>query len=157
MPAGGTTSRRLLQFRRRQPAQATNNGAFVWAEGRFPNAGFASTNNDSFNVRAQGGVFFYVNAGGTAGAQLAANATSWTTLSDRNAKKNFQPVDPVGILDKLAAMPIQEWNYKWEKDGDVPNIGPMAQISKLRSIPTATTRASPPWNSDGVELAAIQD
>jgi hypothetical protein len=40
--------------------------------------------------------------------------TSLAAISDRNAKKNFQPVDGVSVLDKLAAMPIQEWNYKWE-------------------------------------------
>jgi hypothetical protein len=39
-----------------QQAQATNQGAFVWADSQ--NAPFASTANDSFNVRAQGGVNF---------------------------------------------------------------------------------------------------
>ena len=37
-----------------QQAQANHQGAFVWADSQ--NAPFASTNNDSFNVRAQGGV-----------------------------------------------------------------------------------------------------
>jgi hypothetical protein len=47
--AGGEYS-----FAAGQQAQATNQGAFVWADSQ--NAVFASTNNDSFNVRAQGGV-----------------------------------------------------------------------------------------------------
>jgi formylglycine-generating enzyme required for sulfatase activity len=37
-----------------QQAQATNQGAFVWADSQ--NATFASTNNDSFNIRAAGGL-----------------------------------------------------------------------------------------------------
>jgi sulfatase modifying factor 1 len=45
-----------------QQAQATNQGAFVWADSQ--NAPFASTNNDSFNVRAQGGVDFVTSGAG---------------------------------------------------------------------------------------------
>jgi hypothetical protein len=45
-----------------QQAQATNLGAFVWADSQ--NAPFASINNDSFNVRAQGGVRFVTGGAG---------------------------------------------------------------------------------------------
>ncbi len=45
-----------------QDAQATNDGAFVWADSQP--APFASTNNDSFNVRAQGGVHFVTGGAG---------------------------------------------------------------------------------------------
>ncbi len=45
-----------------QDAQATNDGAFVWADSQP--ALFASTNNDSFNVRAQGGVHFVTGGAG---------------------------------------------------------------------------------------------
>jgi len=45
-----------------QQAQATNLGAFVWADSQ--GAPFASTNNDSFNVRAQGGVRFVTGGAG---------------------------------------------------------------------------------------------
>lgn len=43
-------------------AQATNNGSFVWADSQ--NAAFSSTNNDSFNVRAQGGARFFTGGAG---------------------------------------------------------------------------------------------
>ena len=43
-------------------AQATNQGAFVWADSQ--NAVYASTNNDSFNVRAQGGVHLVTSGAG---------------------------------------------------------------------------------------------
>jgi hypothetical protein len=45
-----------------QQAQALNDGSFVWADSQ--NAVFASTNNDSFNVRAQGGVRFVTSGAG---------------------------------------------------------------------------------------------
>ena len=45
-----------------QQAQATNQGAFVWADSQ--NAPFASTNNDTFNVRAQGGVHLVTSGAG---------------------------------------------------------------------------------------------
>jgi hypothetical protein len=48
--AGGNYS-----FAAGQQAQALNQGAFVWADSQ--NAPFASTVNNSFNLRAQGGVF----------------------------------------------------------------------------------------------------
>src|SRR5208337_182822 len=112
--------------------------------------------NNSFNVRAAGGVRIATTSAGTVGAQLAAGTTSWTTLSDRNAKKNFQPVDTVAVLEKLAAIPIEQWNYKWEKDSDVPNIGPMAQDFKHAFYPGRDDKGISTLEFDGVELAAIQ-
>ena len=45
--------------------------------------------------------------------------------SDRNAKENFAPVDPRGVLAKVSSLPITEWNFKTSTD--VRHIGPMAQ------------------------------
>jgi hypothetical protein len=87
---------------------------------------------------------------------LAAGGNSWASVSDRNAKKNFQPVDTRAVLDKLAAIPIQQWNYKWEKDSDVPNIGPMAQDFKAAFFPGRDDKGISTLEFDGVELAAIQ-
>jgi hypothetical protein len=55
--AGGQWS-----FAAGQQAQATNDGSFVWADSQP--APFSSTNNDSFNVRAQGGVYFQTAGAG---------------------------------------------------------------------------------------------
>ena len=60
------------------------------------------------------------------------------------------------VLDKLAAIPIQQWNYKWEKDGDAPNIGPMAQDFKRAFFPGRDDKGISTLEFDGVELAAIQ-
>jgi hypothetical protein len=136
-----------------QHAQAVNDGSFVWSD--FSGASTASTANNQFTARASGGFVFYTGTG-TGGAQLTAGATSWSAISDRNAKKNFQPVDSRAVLDKLAAIPIEQWNYKWEKDTDVPNIGPMAQDFKHAFYPGRDDKGISTLEFDGVELAAIQ-
>lgn len=88
--------------------------------------------------------------------KLNPNSTAWTTISDRRAKKNFKPVDCETVLDKLAEIPIQQWNYKWEKDTDVPNIGPMAQDFKHAFYPGREDTGITTLEFDGVELAAIE-
>jgi hypothetical protein len=143
-------------------AQATKQGSFAWGD----SSGATTTTfaNNQFMARASGGFVFLTGTGasptaygsGTAGAALAANGTSWSTISDRNAKKNFAPVDTKAVLDKLAGIPIQQWNYKWEKDGDVPNIGPMAQDFKGAFYPGRDDKSITTLEFDGVELAAIQ-
>jgi len=73
----------------------------------------------------------FANAGGgswlmglsTSG--LAVNST-FVSASDRNIKENFEDIDSVQILEKLASLPIQSWNYKAD-DNKVKHIGPMAQ------------------------------
>ena len=62
----------------------------------------------------------------------------------------------MAVLDKLAAIPIQQWNYKWEKNTDVPNIGPMAQDFKAAFFPGRDDKSITTLEFDGVELAAIQ-
>jgi len=131
-------------------AQANNNNSFVWGDGTRIATSQAA---NSFNVLATGGVYFYDGPGGV---YLSNIATAWTSISDRNAKKNLQPVDTVAVLDKLAAIPVQQWNYKWEKDNDPPNIGPMAQDFKAALYPGRDDTGISTLEFDGVELAAIQ-
>jgi hypothetical protein len=77
-------------------------------------------------------------------------------VSDRNAKKNFRPVDTVAVLEKLAAIPIERWNYQWEKDGAVPHLGPMAQDFKGAFYPGRDDKTISMLEFDGVALAAVQ-
>ena len=46
--------------------------------------------------------------------------------SDRNVKKNFQPVDEQKILERLASLPISSWQYRKDEPG-VRHLGPVAQ------------------------------
>ena len=105
-------------------AQATNNNSFVWSDG---STNTVSTTNNQFVARARNGFVFLTSTNAITGGSLTPGATSWATISDRNAKKDFAPVDTGAVLDKLAAVPVEQWHYKWEAAGSTPNLGPMAQ------------------------------
>jgi hypothetical protein len=140
-------------------AHAQHNGSFVWSD-NVSASPFSSTTANQFRVRATGGAAFAtaidVNGNVTAGVHVLSGDTAWSSISDRNAKKNFQPVDSQAILEKLAAMPVQSWNYKWESDTNTLHIGPMAQDFKAAFYPGRDDKSISTLEFDGVELAAIQ-
>ena len=140
-------------------ARANHSGSFVWSDATTAGGGMpigaSSFGANTFTARATGGVRFY-STDFEIGVSLAPNGTSWTGISDRNAKKNFQPADSREILEKLAHMPIQRWNYKWEDDGAVPHLGPMAQDFKAAFYPGRDDKTISTLEADGVALAAIQ-
>lgn len=49
-----------------------------------------------------------------------------TLTSDRNAKTNFSSVNTLEILESLASIPINKWNYKADPIG-VQHVGPTSQ------------------------------
>src|SRR5207245_5606908 len=110
-------------------AKAGHSGAFVWADASS-GFDFLSLQTNEFAVRATGGARFVsgVDANGVpvAGVSLPAGSGSWTTLSDRNAKTHFTPVNPRELLDRVARLPIQSWSYKSQGDS-IRHIGPTAQ------------------------------
>jgi hypothetical protein len=105
-------------------ANATHTGSFVWSSGYTTTS---SWGDNTFTVRAHGGARFYSGSGTSSyGVELAAGGGSWNSLSDRNAKANFADVDAEQVLEVLAAMPIQTWNYN-SQSPDICHIGPVAQ------------------------------
>ena len=139
-------------------AKADDRGSFVWADGY--DFDFHSFTSNQFSVRCTGGAKFVTAIDGTgaqtAGVRLQAGDTAWSSISDRNAKKNFQPVNGEAVLEKLAAIPMQSWNYKWEADTNTPHLGPMAQDFKGAFFPGRDDQTISTLEFDGVELAAIQ-
>ena len=137
-------------------ARAVHNGSFVWScPGSIAVPNFASTNANSFSVRASGGVRFVSNLAGTAGVVLTAGSGAWANMSDRNAKENFADVDTRAVLEKLAATPISTWNYK-AQDKSIRHIGPMAQdFAAAFAVGEGDTTITT-VDADGVALAAIQ-
>ncbi len=132
-------------------AQATHNGSFVWSS-VDPTS---SWGDNTFTVRAHGGARFYSAAGTGTGVQLASGGGSWSNLSDRAAKENFAPVDGRDILDRLAAVPIQTWNYR-SQDPAIRHIGPVAQdFYAAFGVGEDDTHITT-VDADGVALAAIQ-
>jgi hypothetical protein len=75
--------------------------------------------------------------------------------SDRNAKANFAAVDMRAILQKVASLPIQKWNFKNEPDA-VRHIGPMAQDFRAAFSLGTDDKHIATVDADGVALAAIQ-
>jgi hypothetical protein len=76
------------------------------------------------------------------------------SLSDRNAKENFQPVNPREVLEKVAAIPVSTWNYK--TDTASRHLGPMAQDFYASFGLGADDRHITTVDEGGVALAAIQ-
>src|SRR6185503_6829570 len=92
-----------------QNASATNNGVFVWGDAIATLTN--STNNNSVTFRSRGGYRMFTDGAGI-GAYLAPSSGTWTSMSDRNAKEAFAPVEPRAVLDKVAALAVQTWRYK---------------------------------------------
>jgi hypothetical protein len=134
-------------------ARAAADGCFVW--GDSTDAAFNCSNPDRFMVRASGGVYLYTNPTVTLGAYLAPNSGSWSSLSDRNAKENFQSVDPEYVLEQVVQMPVSTWNYIGEAEG-IRHLGPMAQDFYVAFGLGDSERYINTLDADGVALAAIQ-
>jgi len=79
----------------------------------------------------------------------------WTSVSDRESKTGFLPVEPSLVLSNLAALPISEWRYKVEADG-VKHLGPTAQDFYSAFGLGESDRAIGAVDADGVALAAIK-
>jgi hypothetical protein len=134
-------------------AKAVNQGCFAWADST--NADLQCNVNDRFVVRASGGVYLYTNGGQTTGVFVAGGSGTWSSVSDRNAKANVEPVDAQRVLDRVAALPISTWNYRTQESG-IRHLGPMAQDfrSAFGLGENDTTIAT--VDAQGVALAAIQ-
>jgi hypothetical protein len=98
---------------------------------------------------------------GNVGAQTATYltgavyGTSFNATSDRKAKENFKPVVARSVLDKIAALPITEWNYK--TDTKAEHIGPMAQdFQAAFGLNGTDDKHISLIDEGGVALAAIQ-
>ncbi|MDB6070183.1 MAG: hypothetical protein JWL81_1354 [Verrucomicrobiales bacterium] len=95
-----------------------------------------------------------ISNGGTVSMTGTCIAQSFVPTSDRNAKENFASVDPLEVLEKVAALPITRWNFK--TDTEVAHIGPMAQDFHAAFHVGPDDRHIATVDADGVALAAIQ-
>lgn len=86
------------------------------------------------------------------GGNLTITGT-YSPSSDINRKENFRDIDYEEILEKLASLPITEWQFKGET---ARHIGPMAQDfhDAFGLGQSRTTIAT--VDADGIIMAAIQ-
>ena len=118
---------------------------------------FTSRAENSFNVRATGGVKFvtgYTPAGRELGVVLNPGSSSWSVLSDRETKEHIVPVDPKSVLKTLVdKVPISTWSYEGDS---VRHMGPMAQDFFDAFGLGDSRRHISSIDADGVAMAALQ-
>lgn len=140
-------------------ARVRHQGSFVISDG---SAGFSSdsaysTANNQLTMRFAGGARVFTNQGLTSGVEISAGGGSWSAVSDRRKKENFEALNTENILQKVAQLPLTSWNYK-SQPATTRHIGPMAQdfyaAFGLDGIENDTTINSS--DIDGVNMASIQ-
>ena len=114
-----------------------------------------ATSTQALDITAPAGTNVYSNYGQSAGANLPPGGGSWSSISDRNKKENFEDVDAQSLLEKVAAMPMTTWNYK-SQDESIRHMGPMAQDFKAAFGVGEDDKHISTVDADGVALAAIQ-
>jgi hypothetical protein len=135
-------------------ARAINTNSFVFSAGGDTTQSFGV---NTFTARAPGGVRFYTDASATnVGASLAAGSGTWSALSDRNVKENFEAVNTSDVLKKIEALEISRWNYKTQDDA-IRHIGPMAQDFHAAFAVGENNTTITTVDADGVLFAAIQE
>lgn len=152
---GGASNQALgyASFAAGQQAIADANGCFVFNDNT--NATRSCFGPNRFIARASGGVWFFTSSDDSAGVSVAAGSGSWSSISDRNVKANFETVDTRALVEKLAQIPISTWNYKTQ-DSSIRHIGPMAQDFAAAFGVGEDDKHITTVDADGVSLAAIQ-
>src|SRR5579859_4901686 len=129
-------------------------GVFLWGDNSTQTFITASADNQ-FLARASGGVIFYTKSDLSTGVSVAAGGGSWSSLSDRNVKANFAPIDGRQILAQVLAMPVTTWNYK-SQAASIRHIGPMAQDFHAAFQVGEDDKHITEIDEGGVAFAAIQ-
>jgi hypothetical protein len=91
----------------------------------------------------------------TAGQKTCPSSCAPKCVSDRNVKRDIEPVDPNTILESVARMPVSTWSYRSD-DPSVRHLGPMAQDFRAAFGLGDTDRAYDPIDAHGVAFAAIK-
>ena len=153
IPGGRANEAGTSAFAAGTAAKAIHRGAFVWADST--GSDLSSTADNSMTMRASGGYRLFSDPDATVGVYLASGSGSWIAMSDRNAKENFETVQPREVLEKVAALRVQRWSYKAQGVG-VRHIGPTAQDFKSAFKVGESDTGISTVDADGVALAAIQ-
>ncbi len=137
-------------------AHATQTGAFVWGD----NSGnpLASNGVNTVSFGATGGARFVTAFSGgnpSAGVSVAAGGGSWSSLSDRDSKRDLAQIDRARLLAKLDRIPITRWSYRSQRPS-IRHLGPMAQDFRAAFGLGEDSRHIDTIDSEGVALAAIQ-
>jgi hypothetical protein len=104
---------------------------------------------------ATGGFRFRTNLTGTTSCNLLAGSGVFNCTSDRNQKEQFSWVDGEAVLQHIAGMPIERWNYK-EDSVRTRHLGPTAQDFSAAFGLGVSDKTIGLLDIDGVNVLAIQ-
>jgi hypothetical protein len=133
-----------------------NGGAIEYDPIMFVNFAGSSGSSIMFNGAVASGALT-VGASGSNdgnGAFLSFGGT-WTNASSRTFKEGFTAVDPLHVLAKLVAMPVQTWFYKGAHD-EGQHMGPVAEDFAATFGLGKDERHIATVDESGVAFAAIQ-
>jgi hypothetical protein len=146
----------------------TGTGVFGLSPGGHGVAGWSTTGtgvsglSQSTNLNSNFAAVFGENfKGGWAGyfegpVNVTGGCTGCTAaVSDRALKANITSVNPRSVLDKLASVPIQSWNYKSDEPS-VRHVGPMAQDFRTAFSLGKDDKHIDMIDANGVTMASIQ-
>jgi hypothetical protein len=138
-------------------AKATYRGSFVWADSN--DFDFSANIEDKVRFRCTGGFDIITGIDGagntTSAVFVPPGGSGWSSVSDRNAKEDFQQADVREVLDAVAALPMSTWKYKTQAGG-IRHMGPMAQDFYAAFKIGEDEKHINNIDEEGVALAAIQ-
>lgn len=131
------------------------NGSFIFGDGSTTTM-MLSPAQHTMTMRFHNGYYLYTKSDLSTGVYMNNGGTSWTSVSDRNMKENFEEINGEEILGKIKNLSITQWNYKGNSD-DIKYIGPMAQdFHASFGLGGSDSLGISTLAFDGVNMAAIQ-
>jgi hypothetical protein len=118
-------------------------------------SGSSSTGFGVFGSSPGGYAGYFEGKARVTGNLEVGSCTGCTIFSDRGLKEHVSAVDPRAVLDKLAALPIREWNYKSDSPS-VRHVGPMAQDFRWAFQLGADDKHIDMVDASGVTMASVQ-
>lgn len=138
-----------------QGVDMVGSNSFIFSDGSYTGESGGGGDN-RFIVIASGGSVVYSNSAISAGVRLNAGANSWSSVSDSTKKRNIRLSDTDSVLERVAALPIKDWEYKSEKVG-TKHIGPMAQDFWSAFHLGSDSLSIETIDADGVLFAAVKE
>ncbi len=108
-----------------------------------------------FNGASPNGALTVGTSGSNGNGAYLSDGGTWTNASSRTFKEGFTAVDPLHVLAKLVAMPVQTWFYKDARD-EGQHMGPVAEDFAATFGLGQDERHIATVDESGVAFAAIQ-
>lgn len=136
------------------------NGTFFGIQNTGGGTRWSIISTGSGNGEGAGRLLFFTHASNDTKMRLEPNGNliidgTLTQSSDRDRKKEIQPVDSASVLQKVLAMPVSTWTYK-DDEAHARHLGPMAQDFHAAFGLGESDKGIAAIDADGVALAAIQ-